>query len=139
MTLSIDTTKVANDVAEKADEILDGVDHTPFSVAAFDVLKGKVGQYVGDVVRESAAIAKHQQVDIISAKHVESACERLTFSPQQRLYRHLGTVAGLCLGASASALSSMLIASQFTFPGIVFTVCTGIPGAFLLGIHMTRD
>jgi hypothetical protein len=135
----IDTTQVASDLSKKADALLEGVDHSPFSVPAFDVLRGRVGQYIGDLVRESATIAKHESADVISAKHVEAAYDRLTISPQRRFYRHLGPIAGLFFGGFISTVASMVVAGQYPLLGIALAAASGIVGAFLYGVHVTRD
>jgi histone H3/H4 len=129
----------ASEVAEKADELLRSVDTSPFSPAAFSVFKAKVIQYIEDLARESATIAKRTQADVVSAKDVQAACDRLTTSPRKTLYRHLGTVGGLSLGASTSALGSMLVANQFPLWAVLVAIGTGILGAFFLGIHFRND
>jgi hypothetical protein len=136
---SIDTTQAANAAANKADEILETVGPSPFSVPAYAVLRGKVGQYIGDLFRESEMIAKQQQADIISAKHVEAASDRLTWSPERRLYRNLGRFGGLLIGFSVSTLGSMLVESKYPVWAIVLTVITIALGAFLLGQDAMRD
>jgi hypothetical protein len=139
MTLPTTTRPVADEITRKAGEVLEGVDRNPFSVAAFDVLKGKVGEYVSDVVRESEAIARRQQADIISAKHVQDACDRLTVSPRRRLYKHIGTIGGIALGISGSGLITILTASESSIALIGATVITALVGGIFLGISIRSD
>jgi hypothetical protein len=136
---SIDTTPAANAAASKADEILENVEASPFSVPAWAVLRGKIGQYIGDLFRESEMIAKQQQADLISAKHVEAASERLTWSPDRRLYRNLGRLGGLLMGFSVSMLGSMIVESKYDGISVIVTVLTGLVGGFLLGADFIRD
>lgn len=136
---SIDTTEAANSAAKQADEVLDKLDHSPFSVPAYDVLKGKVGQYIGDLSRESEMIAKQQQADLISAKHVEAASERLTWSPERRRYRNLGRIGGLLFGFSVSTFASMIVEAKYSGVSVAVMVIPGLIGAFLLGTDWIRD
>jgi hypothetical protein len=135
----IDISQVVNDVSKKADEVLEGVGPGPFSIPAYDMYRGKIGQYIDDLYRESSAIAKHQEADVISAKHVEAAAERLTLSPQGRFRRHLGIGSGLFLGSSISTLGSMVVADAYPLSGIILTLITGIVGAFFFGMHVMRE
>lgn len=128
-----------NEIARATQDILKSVNPGPFTPSAFSTLKSRVLDYLSDVIRESARIARHHDADVISPKHVETACDRLTMSPQTRLARHCGTIAGLLLGAFASTLSSMVVAAQWPTSGIVTAICTGLPGAFLLGVHLRRE
>lgn len=139
------TPRVASDpinvdeVTTRANELLRTIDPGPFSPAAFSVFKGKIAEYIAEVARESATLARRSQVDIISVRDVEEACERLTTSPRNRLYRHLGTVGGLALGTGGSALASMVIAGQYPPWGVVLTVLFVSAGCLLLGMHFRND
>jgi histone H3/H4 len=139
MTAALENRRQADEVAGKVDELLNGVDPGPFSAAAFSVLKGKVAEYLGEVTREAAAIARRTKADVISVRDIEAACERLTVSPRKIVFRHLGTIAGLSLGTCGSTLSSMVVAGQFSLWSIVLSIATGLIGAFLLGIHVFKD
>ena len=134
-----DARQAVNDVAARADELLVGIDPAPFSPAAFSVFKGKITEYVGEVARESAALARRSQSDVISVRDVEAACERLTVSSQRRFYRHAGILSGLLLGYSTSAICSMIVSNSYPLWGNISALVTGILGAFLLGIHMRKD
>lgn len=129
----------STEVITRTDELLKGVDSRPFSPAAFSVLKGKVAEYLADVTRESASIAKRSQSDVISVRDVEAACDRLTISPRKRLYRHVGTFAGLSLGFCGSTFGSMVVASLFPAWAVLLAIGSGLLGAFLLGIHINND
>ena len=134
MDLTSEVSKKVEGVASRAEHFLQGVDPSPFSSAAFSVLKEKITQFVADLVSESTAAAKRDQADSISAKHVEVASRHLMSSARARIYKHLGTWGGTFLGVSSSAFVSMILAHQFPVSGIVIGAATGIAGAFLLGV-----
>jgi histone H3/H4 len=123
----------------KAEELLKDVNPVPFSAAAFSVIKGKVSEYLKEVTTESAAIAKRSQSDVISVRDVEAACDLLTISPRKRLYKHVGTFAGLSLGFCGSTVGSMVVASSYPVWAVFVAIGSGLLGAFLLGVHINND
>lgn len=133
MSLKNDGTPIADQIIKTAGDFLSNRDPRPLSHAAFDVLQGKIGQYVTDLIRESFSIARQEQVDVVSAKHVEAACDRLSISAQQRWVRKLEVMGGLCFGAGVSSLGSMFLLEDVPTLGWVFTICTLVAGASMLG------
>lgn len=131
--------KEVEEVALKAEEYLQQIDPSPFSAAAFSILKGKIGQYVKDLIHESIKISIRDRADNISTKHVELASERLTVHPRNRLYKHLGTVGGILLGAALSNILTMQASNQFSFQSVLTTVILGIVGAFLIAFNIAVD
>ena len=68
----------------------------------FDALKQTIGDFIDELVSESARIANRNRADTISAAHVETAADHLVASSARRIFRHLGTVGGLVLGTALS-------------------------------------
>jgi hypothetical protein len=124
------------EVAERAENFLEGVDQSPFSSTAFSVLQERIALYVSELVKESAIIAKRDNADSISTKHVEVACEHLTLRSRGRIYKHLGTIGGICLGASLSTLISMITINQYPSSAVLISVLLGIIGGALFAINM---
>ena len=132
---SIDLQKAINE----AEQELTNIDTSPFSLSAFDFLKTKIGEYIAQLISESIKISKRHQADTVSANHVQRASEYLFASTSKRIFRHLGTVGGILLGASLSNLLSMTGTGQYTTPGILISSGLGIIGSFLIAIHIAKD
>src|SRR5438045_8561115 len=98
------TVKAVEDALAKADARLQGLDGSPFSPAAFRLLKEKVGQHLNELVTESIKVSRGYQADTVSAAYVERASEYLVTSTNRRLVRHVGTVGGILLGAGLATL-----------------------------------
>ena len=133
--LSSDMQKLIND----SEQELVGIDPGPFSVSAFDFLKTKIAEYIIQLVTEAIKISKRHKADTVSANHVQRASEYLFASTSKRIFRHLGTVGGILLGASLSNILSMAGTNQYTTPGILISSGLGIIGSFLIAIHIAKD
>jgi hypothetical protein len=139
MTLPSKVNQEVNEVAAEVDRLLKAVDSTPFTAPAFSVFKGKVTQYLSDLVRESDIVAKRDQTDAISVKHVEAACEHLTLKSRNKVYRFAGTIGGIGLGTGVSVLVTMALGGQFSLAGILICTISGMVGSFLLAISIMKD
>jgi hypothetical protein len=133
------TVKAVEDALAKADARLQGLDGSPFSPAAFRLLKEKVGQHLHELVTESIKVSRGYQADTVSAAYVERASEYLVTSTNGRPVRHIGTVGGILLGAGLSTLLTMTIAGQFTKGGTLLSVVIGVIGAFMVALHIAKD
>src|SRR2546427_7390530 len=71
----------------------------PFSQEGFNKLLEQVGQYIGDLLVESARIMKRRQADTVSPAYVQQASENLVASTRRRLFTFAGTIGGALLGA----------------------------------------
>ena len=126
-------------VVEQAETALKGIDPSPFSAPAFDTVKAKIAQHVNELVNESVKVSKRHRADTVSAAHVERASEYLVSSASRRIYRHLGTVGGILLGAALSNILAMTLAGQYTGGGTILSATLGIVGAFLIALHIAKD
>ncbi len=124
---------------QQAEEQVQGVEPSPFSPPAFATLKAKVGQYVIELVSESVKVSKRHRADTVSSAHVERASEYLISSTSGRIYRHLGTVGGIFLGAALSNILAMTLAGQYTGGGTILSAALGIIGAFMIALHIAKD
>lgn len=134
-----DTSDEAHAVTMAAERSLNAVDGSPFSPPAFGALKTKISQYVIELVDESIKVSKRHRADTVSAAHVERAAEYLVSSTSRRLYRHLGTVGGILLGAALSNILAMTLTSQYTGMGTMLSAALGIVGAFMIALHVAKD
>lgn len=137
-----DTSEPTNEVGaiiKHAETEIDNISPSPFSPPAFATLKFKVAEYISDLVNESIKVSQRHQSDTVSSAHVERASEYLVSSTSRRLFRHVGTVGGILLGASLSNLLTMTIAGQYTAFGTLVSSGLGIVGAFLVALFMAKD
>jgi len=139
MTLPSKVSREVDEVATEVEHILRGVDPSPFSVPAFTVYQGKIFQYLADLKQEAAAVAKRDQADSISVKHVEVASEHLTLGGRNKVYKLAGVIGGLGIGTSVSTLVSMVLVATYPPAGIVICAASGMVGGFLLAVNIMKD
>ena len=130
---------ITQKVVEKAEVQLQAINPSPFSPPAFDILKDKIAQHITELVNESVKVSKRHRADTVSAAHVERASEYLVTSTSRRIYRHLGTLGGILLGASLSNILAMTLAGQYTGGGTIVSASLGIVGAFMIALHIAKD
>jgi len=126
-------------IVKKAESQSNAIETSPFSSPAFDVLKEKISQFITELVNESIKISKRFRSDTISAAHVERACEYLLISSSRRIFRHIGTIGGILLGASISNILSMATAEKYTTWGTLLSVGFCVLGSFMIAIHIAKE
>ena len=126
-------------IIEGAEKQLQGVDSSLFSPIAFNTLKAKIAEHIIELISESSKVSKRQRTDTVSAAHVERANEYLVSSTSRRIYRHLGTVGGILLGAALSNILAMILIGQYTGGGTILSVGLGIIGSFMIALHIAKD
>ncbi len=131
--------KLIENVIRDAETTLQNSDPSPFSPNAFSVLRSKIAEYIADLIRESIKVSKRHQSDTVSAAHVERASEYLVSSTARKLFRHVGTVGGIFLGAGISNMLTMTVAGQYSPLGILVSAGLGIVGAFMIALHIAKD
>jgi tetrahydromethanopterin S-methyltransferase subunit G len=126
-------------LVDSVEPALKGIDHSSFSPAAFSALKVKVSQYIADLVEESAKASRRDNLDIISVKHIEIAGERLKQFSSNKIFKNLGVLGGVLLGACLSNLYPMITSNQITLSGVLFTLISGIIGAVFLMMSFMKE
>lgn len=96
-------------------------------------------QHITELVNESVKVSKRHRADTVSAAHVERASEYLVTSTSRRIYRHLGTLGGILLGAALSNILAMTLAGQYTGGGTIVSASLGIVGAFMIALHIAKE
>nr|VFJ46623.1 MAG: hypothetical protein BECKFW1821B_GA0114236_100124 [Candidatus Kentron sp. FW] len=139
MSNSPDSGEVARSVIRQVEIQLQSIDSSAFSLSAFKTLEARIGQYVSELVNESVKVSKRHQADTVSVAHVERASEYLVANTSRRIYRHLGTIGGVLLGAAISNILAMILVGQYTGGGTISSVTLGIIGAFMVALHMAKD
>ena len=139
MSKELDLEDRTNAVIEAAERQMEGITPSPFSLPVFRALRSKIGQHISELIKESVKVSKRHQADTVSAAHVEKASEYLVSSTSRRLYRHLGTVGGILLGAALSNILGMTLAAKYTGGGTIVSAALGIVGAFMIALHVAKD
>ena len=130
---------LARTVVARAEAQLTSNESSPFSPPAFGILKEFISTYVADLVNESIKVSERHRADTVSAAHVERAAEYLVSSTSRRIYRHLGTLGGILLGAALSNMLAMTLTGQYTGVGTMLSASLGIVGAFMIALHIAKD
>jgi len=102
-------------------------------------LNERVLQFRTDLVAESVKVSGRRQADAVSAVDVERARENLASRTSHKIYRHLGALGGVLLGAALSKILDMGLAGQYSGEGTVLSASLGIIGAFMIALHFARD
>jgi len=124
---------------ENAELELSSLAESPFSTAAFERVKEKIAQYITELISESARIAKRHSADTVSSSHVEQASDNLVSSSGKKLFRHLGTIGGILMGAGVSNILAMTTSNQFSTLSVSVTSALSIVGAFLIALHIAKE
>jgi hypothetical protein len=111
----------------------------PFSPQAFRALQRIVAWFISELVEQSVKVSKRHRADSVAESHVESAANFLVGDAPSRIFRHLGTVGGILLGAGLSNLLAMLATKVMSGLSVAITVMLGVVGAFLVALHIARD
>ncbi len=111
----------------------------PFSDAAFAVLRAIISTFIADLVAESRRVSERYRADTVSAAHVERASEYLVASSTRALFRHIGTLGGVFLGAGLSTLLSMATAATFPRLPTLLAAVTSLVGAFMVALHVAKE
>ena len=126
-------------IIEAADAQLQHVTPTPFSPTAFSRVKEKISDYIVQLVSESIKVSNRQQTDTVSAAHVERASEYLISTSTRRVFKHIGTVGGIFLGAALSNFLSMATTDVYTPRGTLISASLAIIGSFMVALHVGKD
>jgi hypothetical protein len=123
----------------QAETALAGADPEPFSPKAFEALKRAISWFIAELVDQSVKVSKRHRSDNVAESHVQTAVQFLVGDAPGRIFRHLGTIGGVLLGAALSNLLSMITTKVFSVPSVGITVALAVIGAFLVALHIARD
>ena len=123
----------------KADSSVEEINCCPFSRKAKALLRRKIRNYIIKLISNSTKLAKDQQADTVSGIHVEKASSYLIYDSGKRCYKHIGTVGGIILGASISALLSTLALGHYSNVTILVTTILCIIGGSMVAFHIAKD
>lgn len=127
-------------VLAEVEYTLQNVSNKPFTQAAFEKFKERIGIYISALFNESQKTATRNQTDNISASHVESASQYLIKNQSSKFNKLSGILGGVFLGATVSNVLSMtVLGQQFSTIGLVVTIFLGAIGSFLIGLNIIKD
>ncbi|MDQ3821194.1 MAG: hypothetical protein M3362_26425 [Acidobacteriota bacterium] len=124
---------------EQAEKKLATDEGYPFSPSAYVLLKSKIAEYISDLISESVKVSKRHRADTVSAAHIEQASAYLVSSTSKRIFKHIGTIGGIFLGASISNILAMTITGQYAAISTLVSATLGIIGAFMIALHIAKD
>jgi len=128
------------DAIEEANTALEQADSAPFSDKAYESLRQKISDYIGNLISESLRISKRNKADIVSQNHIEQANEHLISKRRSKLNYLAGTLGGIFLGATVSNIFGMMALNQtYSSTGIIITVVIGVVGSFLISINLNNN
>ncbi len=130
---------IVSQATKQAESALAGTDPEPFSPKAFEALKQTIGWFIAELVDQSVRVSKRQRADNVAESHVATAAQYLVGDAPGRIFRHLGTIGGVLLGAALSNLLSMITTKVLTALSVGITVALAVIGAFLVALHIARD
>lgn len=106
---------------------------------ALDALKRIIDTFISELTEESIKISKRHRADNVAESHVETAAQHLLAEAPARIFRHLGTIGGILLGAAISNLLSIITTKVMTPVSVSVTTTVSIVGAFLVALHVARE
>ena len=104
----------------------------PFSKNAKAVLRKKTKWFFRQLNSVAKKYAKKDRVDSVSEIHVKEAFGYLINGRNGRIFRHLGTIGGIFLGASLSAF----LGGEYS---ILFIMACGIVGTAMVAYYIAKD
>jgi hypothetical protein len=130
---------IISQATQQAEVDLADTDPEPFSPKAFESLKQAISWFITELVDQSVRVSKRHRSDNVAESHVATAVQYLVGDAPGRIFRHLGTIGGVLLGAALSNLLSMITTKVLTAPSVGVTVALAVIGAFLVALHIARD
>ena len=126
-------------ILDEANNSWQKIDPLPFSPQAFTRAKEKVEEFTKQLAVESIKTAKRHRSDSVSSADVEHASQYLVSSTSHKIYKHIGTLGGIMLGAGFSNILAMITTGQFTTTGVVSSCLLAAVGAFMVASHIAKE
>lgn len=124
---------------QQAEAALSEINLESFSPKAFEAFQRAINWFIAELVDQSVKVSKRHRADNVAESHVETAVQFLVGDAPGRIFRHLGTIGGILLGAGLSNFLSMVTTKVTTVPSVAITVALAVIGAFLVALHIGRD
>lgn len=126
-------------IIDSAEQGIGEVEVSPFSSGAFDILKKRVGEYTVQLVSESIKVSQRHRSDTVSINDVDRASQYLFSSSSNKLFRNIGTIGGIFLGAGLSTMLSMVVENKYSTTPVILAVILILLGTFMVALQIARD
>ena len=114
-------------------------DHGPFTDKAFSELNSTIVSYIWDLIDESSRVSRRNRADTISANDVEQAAMHIASARRRSIYRHMGTLGGILLGAAISTILPMISDGNLTALGVGVSLILAVVGSSLMALHFAKE
>jgi len=84
-------------------------------------------------------VAHRRGSETVSTQNVEHASEYLVYSSGSKLYRNIGTLGGILLGAGLSTFLSMIVVGVFTTTAVLVALSLTTVGMFMVALQIAKD
>jgi hypothetical protein len=99
---------IVTPATQQAEAALAEINPESFSPKAIEALKRSISWFIAELVDQSVKVSKRHRSDNVAESHVETAVQGLVGDAPGRIFRHLGTIGGVLLGAALSNFLSMI-------------------------------
>ncbi|TFV52656.1 hypothetical protein [Blastococcus sp. TF02A-35] len=122
-------------VAAPADETI------AFSESAVDAFDAAADQYVVDLTDVSAMLMRRQNMDAVSAAHVETAASLLATRSGRRSAKALSAFGGVLLGAGLGVFTSVMAseAPRWTSFSVAIALIFCTLGGVMMAVGLLRE
>lgn len=126
----------------------DAVDASPpadvaisFSESALDAFEGAADQYVVDLADVSRLLMRRQNMDSVSATHVETAASILATRTGRRGAKALSAIGGVLLGAGLGVFTSVMAteAPRWTSISVALALSLCTLGGVMMAVGLLRE
>ncbi len=121
------------------EELLKAGDPSAFTPTARLALKDKIIEYSHELVDLTLKISKRNYAGSASKAYVNLAGYQIANTTDSRLFKHLGIIGGILLGAFLSGFVAMTIDCKFTMITTIVSTLFGVLGAFLIAFPIVHD
>lgn len=126
-------------IVQAAERELQNSGHTPFTPQAFNRLQERIGEYSVQLITESVKVARRRGSETVSTQNVDHASQYLVSSSGSKLYRSIGTLGGIFLGAGLSTFLAMIVAGAFTTTAVLLALSLTMVGMFMVALQIARE
>ena len=113
---------------------------SPFTPQAYDLLKRRIAEYIGELVDESIRVARRRpSSDVVSTADVTRASEHLGVGSRSRRYQTIGTVGGILFGGGFGNALQLSSQPQITPEAVWLTFAAGAIGAVMMAVGYFRE
>ena len=110
-----------------------------FSEEGFDRLKQRIGEFIGELILESARVARRHQSDSVSSAYVDRAGEHLASGKASRWQKIVEGLGAIILGIGLATAGSMVQLGVYTTRGVIVSVVCIVVGMPAFMFHIMKE